>query len=264
MSSAFVVFVIPCDAIDHTAVATGMIPGVISVASGVGSSGSLEILSAERKFDPAVDSSSLAPVCGFRFRKQISQSSPGSGKPRHYGPFGALQQIGDLLIREAIVFPQYDDFAEIPGEVINRPAHSFAFILPNTECVGIRRLFDNTIEIAGVKADNLPCCARSTHLVEPDVSQDSEQPAFGITIGAQRLSRRERTKICLLNKISRCGGISRHDQRVTIQSIHVTQQVRVFGLFYHLEQRSIPILAIYLPYPQITPALGLSRKLSVH
>lgn len=40
----------------------------------------------------------VALICGFHFKEEVSQASPGSGKPRHYGPSRAFQQIGDLLI----------------------------------------------------------------------------------------------------------------------------------------------------------------------
>src|SRR5262249_19814923 len=151
-------------------------------------------------------------ACAFLFlylwsgkatRKQVPKSGARSGKPRHDSPRRAIEKGGNLLIRKLFVFPQDDDLAELHGKLLNRRSNLLVFdpvYIPIVRILRhIRRLVNAVLFC--VKFDQIRACSPLPQLVQPNIAQDSKQPALHTSLGTQAVDRSKSSQARFLNQV---------------------------------------------------------------
>src|ERR1700730_14445425 len=105
------------------------------------------------------------------------------------GVEGALQDARDLPIGEVLIFPQQDDFAKLNWQLLNRRAHLLGLQFAYVEIVRIFGWLHDVVggAIPGLDLNHLRTIAPFPQLVEQDIFQDGEEPAFDVAVRSQLL-----------------------------------------------------------------------------
>src|SRR5437868_4771573 len=154
-------------------------------------------------------------------RKQLPKFPARTSESRHYSARRTVQHRRDLLISKSFDIAQHDDFAISVRQTPNRLSHFFPFQVSQVEDV---RILLSSVHgsFVLVEIDEMRSAVLVTHLIQPGVSHDGEQPTLQIaivgSIGGARCSH-----ISFLYEVFCVARIARQSNGIAVERIDVLQ-----------------------------------------
>jgi hypothetical protein len=155
--------------------------------------------------------------------KQSAEVRPSPYQKGHHGHGRAVHDPADLLIRQLLVFPQYDDLAELDRELLHRVAQLVRMYFANARrlwpCGSLERGMCRPISGFG-GLDSCRLCCRLRQPPKPCVPQEVEQPAFDVTAHPRSLGP-ERDNIGILYQVRSFDRATGENDSVAVESIQM-------------------------------------------
>src|SRR6266576_5290042 len=121
-----------------------------------------------------------------------------------------MEKLRNLLVGEFLVFAKENDFAKFRRKLLDCRPHLVALDLTDVTSVRICTLTRRGIGLASVRIqfNNFRSGTPLPQLVQPDITQDGEQPALYVAVGGQSAKRPKSAQTGLLHQIFGFRGIS--------------------------------------------------------
>jgi hypothetical protein len=155
-------------------------------------------------------------------RKKRPEFGSRPSEARHHCASGTAQNIGDLLIGQLSILPHHDDLAKLVGKLLDCFSYLRAFHFAHIKSMRVSGSFDREFRRALIDIElyDLGRGVPMSQLIEPNVSQDREQPTLYITARLQSSHPLDSTNARFLYKILRFRAVMAENHGITVEPIN--------------------------------------------
>jgi hypothetical protein len=134
-----------------------------------------------------------------------------------------VQDVHNLPIREVFIFPEQNNFAKIDWQLLNRRMHLLGLQFAYVMVVRVFGWLDDVVGsvIPGIDLNDLGAVAQFSQLVDSNIFQNGEQPAFDVAVGAQFPHGLRGASVGFLYQVYGFGVVASQAQGVAAQSVEV-------------------------------------------